>query len=307
MLRTLLTFVAVISCVVPSGAQLPDKDQIEANLKYRIVQIRDADVSVSDLTPSQFEGFHEGSFTINDRDTYRFLITGNPARLILLASAPLDVSLSSDAIAGLIEEEERKMEAEALDRHEALLRFASGMPARGPEDAPVTIFEFSDFQCPYCASATTILEELLEKRPAEVRVVYLHLPLSIHNWAMPAAVAATCAAEQDHEAFWLLHDRYFENQRSLLSATLHSQSKQWLEEGASIDMEAWESCANDENSAANQSAVLRVDVSVATAERMGASGTPAFFVNGHFLNGVQPIETFESLIDEILYAPQEDS
>ena len=76
-------------------------------------------------------------------------------------------------------------------------------------------------------------------------------------------------ADQDHEAFWVLHDRYFEQQGAIVNATLLDQSREWLQQSASIDMDLWESCAMDEESAANQSAVLRVEVSVATAERIG--------------------------------------
>ena len=300
MSRFLLPLLAVLFVALPSSAQLPENDQIIANLKYRIPQLREAEVVIGEIAPSQFDQLHQGSFSVNGRETYRFLIAENPARLLILLAEPIDISLSSASVATLLEEEDRQMVAAAQDRHEALGRFATGMPARGAADAPITIYEFSDFQCPYCARATDVLDELLEKRPDDVRLVYLHLPLSMHDWAMPAAVAATCAADQNESAFWLLHDRYFEHQQSILLNTVLAQSREWLQESAQIDMDTWESCASDTESAANQSAVLRIEVSVATSERMGATGTPAFFVNGHFLNGIQPIETFEELIDDLL-------
>ena len=282
-----------------SWAQVPDENQILANLKYRIPQLRDAEVVLGAIEPSEFSQFHQGTFTVNGRESYKFLITGDPARLLLLMTDPIDMGLPSESIAVLIEEEARQEVAMANDRHEALNKFAAGMPARGPADAPVTIYEFSDFQCPYCARASTIMEELLERNPDDVRFVFLHLPLSNHDWAKPAAVAAVCAARQDHDAFWLLHDQYFENQRSIVKGIILDQSREWLEGGASLDMDAWETCANDEESADNQSAVLNVEVSIATAERFGVTGTPAFFVNGHFMGGVQPVEVFEELIQEL--------
>ena len=281
-----------------SWAQVPDENQILANLKYRIPQLRDAEVVLSAIEPSEFSQFHQGTFTVNGRESYKFLITGDPARLLLLMTDPIDMGLPSESIAVLIEEEARQEVAMANDRHEALNKFAAGMPARGPADAPVTIYEFSDFQCPYCARASTIMEELLERNPDDVRFVFMHLPLSNHDWAKPAAVAAVCAARQDHDAFWLLHDQYFKNQRSIVKGIMLDQSREWLEGGASLDMDAWETCANDEESADNQSAVLNVEVSIATAERFGVTGTPAFFVNGHFMGGVQPVEVFEELIQE---------
>ena len=304
--RYFLLWSALLILVAPSRAQLPENDQIIANLKFSIPALREAAVTIGETTASPFEGFYQGIFTVNERETYRILVSEDPPQLLILLTDPIDISLSEDSVATLLEQEARQMASAAMDRHVALGRFASGMPAKGPDDAPVTIYEFSDFQCPYCARATSVLDELLEKRPNDVRLVYLQLPLSIHDWAMPAAVASTCAADQDHEAFWLLHDRYFEQQGAIVNATLLDQSREWLQESASIDMDLWESCAMDAESAANQSAVLRVEVSVATAERMGVTGTPAFFVNGHFLNGIQPLETFEELIDELI-AEQDSS
>ena len=298
--RKLLLWTTLLITAVPCVAQLPGNDQIIANLKYSIPALRDAEVTVGEIVASSFEGFHEGTFSVNARETYRVLIAENPPRLLILLGSPVDISLSEESVTALLEQEERQMAAAAQDRHVALERFAAGMPARGAEDAPVTIYEFSDFQCPYCARAADTMEELLSRRAGDVRLVYLQLPLSMHNWAMAASVASVCAADQDHDAFWVLHDRYFDNQGGIVSATVLDQSREWLQEGASIDMEAWEYCAADAESAANQSAVLRVEVSVSTAERMGATGTPAFFVNGRFLNGIHPIETFEDLIDELI-------
>lgn len=300
MSRRLLLWSALLILVVPSRAQLPENSRIIANLKYSIPALRDAEVTLGEIIPSTFDGFYEGTFTVNARETYRIMIAENPARLLILLAAPIDISLSEESVTALLEREERQIAAAAQDRHVALGRFAADMPARGAADALVTIYEFSDFQCPYCARAADVMEELLAKRSDDVRLVYLQLPLSIHNWAMAASVAATCAADQNHDAFWVLHDRYFEHQGSIVTATLIDQSREWLQEGTSIDMDSWESCATDSESAANQSAVLRTEVSIATAERMGATGTPAFFVNGHFLNGIQPIETFEDLIDELI-------
>jgi len=298
--RKLLLWTALLILGLPCRAQLPGSDQIIANLKYSIPGLRDAEITLGEIVASSFEGFHEGIVTVNARNTYRVLLAEDPPRLLILLGSPVDISLSEESVTELLEEEDRQMAVAAQDRHVALERFAQGTPARGADNAPVTIYEFSDFQCPYCARAADTMKELLARRAEDVRLVYLQLPLSIHNWAKAASVAAVCAADQDHDAFWMLHDRYFENQGGIVSATLLDQSREWLQEGASIDLETWESCAADTESAANQSAVLRVEVSVSTAERMGVTGTPAFFVNGHFLNGIQPIGAFEKLIDELI-------
>ena len=299
MTRKLLILGVLMLWVLPSAmAQSVDKDKILANLKYRIPSLRDAEVTFSELEPSDFAEFQRGSLTVNGQETYQFLFSAVPPRLLLLMADPIDVGLTDDQIAELMVQEEQQAKEAAQDRHRALERFAAGMPARGSADAPITIFEFSDFQCPYCARGFEVIEELLDKYPDDVRFVFLHLPLQFHDWAKPAAIAAACAAEQDAEAFWALHDRYFTNQREITKDTVLEQSRAWLGE-TGIDLDTWNSCASDDASAANQGAALKVEVSIATAERFGVTGTPAFFVNGHFLNGAQPLEVFEELIATI--------
>ncbi len=293
----LLSVLAV--CILPSAMAQPlDKDRILANLKYRLPTLREAEITLSELEPSDFTDFQQGSFTVNGQQTYRFLVSVESSRLLLLMTDPIDVGLTSEEIDELMIREEQQDREAAQNRHEILRRFAAGMPFRGSADAQITIYEFSDFQCPYCARAFTVMEELLDKYHEEVRFVFLHLPLPNHDWAKPAAIAADCAAEQDADAFWVLHDQYFTNQRAITRETMLSKSHEWLQ-GTGIDLDAWHACASDDASAANQGAALKVDVSVATAERFGVTGTPGFFVNGHFLNGAQPLEVFEELIVSI--------
>ena len=172
------------------------------------------------------------------------------------------------------------------------------MPSRGVADAPITIFEFSDFQCTYCAMASEVVDELLTKYPDDLRFVYLHFPLDMHDWAKPAAIAADCAARQSDSAFWTLHDNFFDFQNDITDDSMVGQARSWLEE-TNIDLDAWEACAIDESSAVNQGVSLQIDISVATAKRFGLSGTPAFFVNGYVMNGSQPMSAFEEMIAKI--------
>jgi hypothetical protein len=90
---------------------------------------------------------------------------------------------------------------------------------------PVTIVEFSDFQCPFCARVHGTLERLLANNPQTVRLIYVQYPLPNHQWARPASMAALCAAQQDDEAFWTLHDRYFEHQREMTPQNVVERSR----------------------------------------------------------------------------------
>ena len=274
------------------------KARILENLKYQIPQLRELYVVMGDLTESDIEGLEKGSFTVNGQQGYQFLVTTDDTQLFLLAADPIDVSMSEEAIAAAMQEEKEAAAREAAARSEELMTFASGMPIRGNPDAPVTIIEFSDFQCPYCARGFTTIEQLLEKYPDDVKFIYLHFPLGNHPWAKPAAIASVCAAQQDGEAFWTLHDNYFRNQRSLNPGNILEKSEEYLA-GSGIDMSTWSTCAGDTGSEAYQGASMAVESAMATGSKHGVTGTPAFFVNGHFLNGAQPLETFEEFITQI--------
>jgi len=158
-------------------------------------------------------------------------------------------------------------------------------PARGPEDARVTIVEFSDFQCPFCKRADGVVKQVLSKYPNDVRIVYRHLPLvSIHPNAMPAAEAASCAADQGK--FWEFHDLLFENQKALQPEDLLGYATT-----VGLDTEAFQACID----AGTHRAAITADSEA--AEAAGVTGTPAFFVNGVLLTGAQPPEEFYKVIE----------
>lgn len=285
------------ACGQPVADPEVRKAQILANLQFEFPQLAQHSVVINEIEPSGTPGLDEGSFTINGQQTQPFLVTADNAKLYLLAADPVNVSRSEAEIAQAQSEREAAAIQAERDRAEELATAAAGLPVRGNPDAPVTIIEFSDFQCPYCARAAQTIEQLLEKRSQDIRFVYMHFPLSSHPWARPAAIAATCAAQQDPEAFWALHDQYFANQRSLTPGNVIEQSRQYLA-GSGIDLETWAACASDRDSDAYQATAAVVDEQMALGSRHGVSGTPGFFVNGRYLNGAQPLEVFEAAIDE---------
>ena len=165
----------------------------------------------------------------------------------------------------------------------------AGAPVRGTVSAPVTIVEYSDFHCPFCRRVQPTLTRLLEKYPGKVRLVYKHLPLdSLHPQARRVSEAAWCAARQDK--FWGFHDAvYADASNDSSEATLTRYAA-----AAGLDATAFGAClANPETKAAIQR-------DVAQGEALGLNSTPGFFVNGREVRGAQPIEAFESIIDEEL-------
>lgn len=160
-------------------------------------------------------------------------------------------------------------------------------PSIGPDDAAITIIQFAEFQCPYCGRAKEVVDQLMEKYPGKVRMVFRDFPLSFHDRAIPAAVAANCAGEQDK--YWPMYDVLMANQRALSEADLTKYAT-----NLELDLAKWNTCREDPA----QEAEVQKDFE--DGSKAGVTGTPAFFVNGIFLNGAQPIEAFSEIIDQEL-------
>jgi protein-disulfide isomerase len=158
-------------------------------------------------------------------------------------------------------------------------------PSMGPEDAPITVVEFSDFQCPFCKRTLPTIKSLREKYPDQVRIVYRHLPLdSMHSRARPAAEASLCADAQGK--FWEFHDLVFENNRNLSDDDLKGYAS-----ALGLEMDAYDRCVSEGETRA------AVQVDAAAAASLGITGTPAFFVNGILLSGAKPFSDFVTIID----------
>jgi protein-disulfide isomerase len=160
-------------------------------------------------------------------------------------------------------------------------------PAKGPEGAPITIVEFSDFQCPFCSRAIGTVDEVLKAYPNQVRLVFRQFPLDFHKQAPKASEAALCAHDQGK--FWEYHDALFANQKALEVPALKGYAKE-----LGLDTGKFDKCLDSGEKAATVNADLEA------GKKVGVTGTPAFFINGILLSGAQPIEEFKSVIDEEL-------
>ena len=164
-----------------------------------------------------------------------------------------------------------------------------GTPLRGPAGAPVTVVEFSDFQCPFCKRMQSTIGELREKYPEQVNWRFKDLPLvSIHSGAQYAAEASRCAGDQDK--FWEYRDALFGEAR--VTDEVHPG----IAEKLGLDKAAFEACLT------SRKYKEAVEADSEEAQSLGITGTPAFIVNGILLSGAQPIEEFIRVIDSELKA-----
>jgi predicted DsbA family dithiol-disulfide isomerase/Skp family chaperone for outer membrane proteins len=163
-----------------------------------------------------------------------------------------------------------------------------GFPSRGPANAPVTIVEFSDFECPYCGGLFPTLKQVEKNYPQQVRIVYRQFPLAnIHPHAQKAAEASLCANEQ--QKFWEFHDSMFANQRELSVPDLKQRAVD-----LKLDTQAFNQCLDS----GRYAPAIQKDIQ--EGARNGVSGTPALFINGRLLSGNQPYSEIKEVIDDEL-------
>jgi protein-disulfide isomerase len=162
-------------------------------------------------------------------------------------------------------------------------------PRRGPQDAPVLIIEFADYECPYCERIDPELKKLQEEFVGKVAVAFKDFPLPMHAQAEKAAEAARCAAEQGN--FWDFHDLLFDGHKKLELAQLKEDART-----LKLDAARFDKCLD----AGEQAAAVRKDF--AQGRRLGLTGTPSFFINGHFLSGAVKYDTLREVVEQQLAA-----
>jgi protein-disulfide isomerase len=175
-----------------------------------------------------------------------------------------------------------------IDPPRQVVDVASTDPVRGNAGATVTIIEFSDYQCPFCARVTPTLAKIREDYAGRVKFIWKDFPLTqIHPQAFKAAEAAHCAGDQDK--YWEFHDRLFANQQAL---QLDALKKHAAELG--LNAASFGSCLDSGKYSA------RIRAGLEQGERLGVNSTPSLFINGRLVSGAVPYESFAAIIDEEL-------
>ncbi len=164
---------------------------------------------------------------------------------------------------------------------------ASWPGAKGPADAPVTVVEFSDYQCPYCKRADPTVSQILQEYGDKIRFVYMDFPLQFHPRAMPSSIAAHCAGEQGK--YWPMHENLMREPGDLSDADLAKRAA-----AVGLDAGAFGACLS--------SAKPRPQIETAfkVGQESGVTGTPSFFINGRMIVGAKPVDEFKALINDEL-------
>jgi protein-disulfide isomerase len=184
----------------------------------------------------------------------------------------------------------------AWDDSESPVPISSKDPAAGKRDAPVTIVIYSDFQCPFCSRVEPTLDQVRSTYGSDkVRTIWKNNPLPFHQNAKPAAEAAQGVfAMAGNDAFWKFHDTAFKNQGSLSQDSY----EKWAKDAGVKDAAAYKAGLDGHKWAD------KVDKDLNDGKAAGVQGTPAFFVNGVFINGAQPFDSFKKVIDQELQKAQ---
>jgi len=171
-----------------------------------------------------------------------------------------------------------------------LIKGISG-PSRGPADAPVTIVEFGDLQCPACKAAQSTIEGLIAAEPS-ARFVFQNFPLEMHNWAAKGAAYADCVGRASNDAFWKFVAKTYETQQDITEANA-DEKLTTIADGAGVKGADIAACA------VKPETKTRIDASIALGKSVDVTGTPTLFINGRKIGTIDPrgAEYYKGLVE----------
>ena len=217
-----------------------------------------------------------------------FMGTSSGETAAVVRTAVVDAAATTMAGGGAAAQSQPVLATASAERLDVPIGTSSTI---GPENAPVTIVEFGDFQCPFCKRFhDQVLPALLKQYDGKIRFVYRSFPIrAIHAYAQSAAEAAQCAFDQ--QKFWEYHDLLFQDTQRLAKADLLAYADQ-----VKLDTRVFRNCLESAKHAQD------VEHDYQAGVRLGVTGTPTFFINGRVLTGAQPLAAFSAVIDAELVA-----
>lgn len=245
----------------PAPAASQTQKEIEAYLRNLYALGPDVKVEVGPLKMSPVEGIQETSVEVT--------VEGNKQAVKFYVSKDGKY---------LFRGELSDMTKDPLAENTAQIH-VTGAPSLGNPKAPVTIVEYSDFECPVCKRLHDDLRQMLPRYEGKVRVIFKDFPIDqLHPWARTAAIAGRCAFQQRPDAFWKLYDLTYDNQEIISASNAWTKMTDYASQ-AGLDVDAFKSCM------AGPEAAAAVSASHANGEKLEVSSTPTVFVNGRRLVG----------------------
>jgi len=254
---------------------LEEKAQAEHLSVEQLVQ-RDIISHISDPTEDQLQVYYEGLGTDEPFATVREKILGHIHELRVSKAR-------SEYLKDLRNQFSVLITLSPPSAHVSL----EGAEIRGPKNPSVTLIEFADYECPYCQQIHAELKKLMQQFDGKMAFAFKDCPLPMHRRAGKAAEAARCAGDQ--EAFWEYHDLLFENGGKLEVAQLKEYART-----LKLDTGRFDKCLDS----GAQTAVVQKGLQ--EAKELGISGTPSFFINGHFFSGVVKYEDLRGMVEKEL-------
>jgi protein-disulfide isomerase len=268
-----LSLTAQIASPGKSAPPAIDKKSLSDYLRYAEGFTPSVNITIDDPQPTIFSGFYKVLVRLKagkNEAVRTYYVTQDGQRLVAAPLFDLHKSPFITNLDGLKEE---------------------GAPAFGPVNAPVAIYVFSDFECPYCQEEAKVLRQGIDKEHAnQVRIIFKNFPLeSIHSWARAAAIAGVCIAKQGTDKFWSFHDWIYQHQSEVNPGNVHDKVLEFAK-AQSIDPQQLSSCMD------SSSAAAEVNKTIAEGRNLGLVQTPTLFVNGRMVAGALPASQINLLI-----------
>jgi len=268
-----LSLLTVVSAQEKSKTVL-DKTRMESYVRHLLAVIPEVQVKIDDPKPSSTPDLEE----VDVHFTYQ----GRSQDEIFYVSKD-----GGHLIRGVVYNLSQNPFQEDLDKLKT-----SGAPSYGPANAPVTLVEFGDFECPNCKEeAKTLRDNVPSQFPTQVRVIFKDFPLEqIHPWAKAAAIVGRCIYNQSPAAFWKFHDWIYDHQVEITQDNLKTQVMDFAKTGPDLDGLKLGGCMD------NKATEPEVDASIAEGRALHVDATPTLFLNGRRLVGNYPWQNIEQII-----------
>jgi protein-disulfide isomerase len=255
-------------------ANLPSEATVESFLHEQFGYQSDMSWKISSIKPSTIEGLAEVSVVLaspQGQQLSRFYVSPDGQHALIGDIIPFG--------------------AKPFDPAKNALEKGMNGPSRGPKDAPVTIVEFGDLQCPACKAAQPTIEALVAAEP-QARFVFQNFPLEMHNWAAKGATYADCVGRASSDAFWKFLSKTYETQAEI-TAENADEKLTALADGAGVKGSEIAACATQPETKA------RIDASIVLGKKVDVSGTPTLFINGRKIGSFDNrlSEVYKNLVD----------